>query len=168
MTVTYQLINTQTLGTATGTVSFSSISGTYTDLVLVITGKTSTGAYNCRFRLNGDTGSNYSFTELYGTGSSAASGRSTSQTSGRFDNYATPSTTGMYLTVAQFMNYSNSTTYKTVISRANNAAGTYPGTQENVNLWRNTAAITQIDVSPQFTDTWAVGSTFMLYGIKAE
>jgi hypothetical protein len=168
MTVTYQPISTQTLGTATGTVSFTSISGAYTDLVLVVTGKTSTGAYNCRFRLNGDTGSNYSFTELYGTGSSAASSRSTSQTSGRFDNYATPSTTGMYLLIAQFMNYSNSTTNKTVINRSNNAGGTYPGAQANVNLWRNTAAITQIDVSPQFADTWAVGSTFTLYGIKAE
>ena len=168
MTSTYEPISTQTLGTATGTVSFSSISGTYTDLVLVITGKTSTGAYNCRFRLNSDTGSNYSFTELYGDGTSAASARSTGQTSGRFDNYATPSTTGMYLTVAHFMNYSNSTTYKTIINRANNAGGTYPGVQANVNLWRSTAAVTQIDVSPAFSDTWAVGSTFTLYGIKAE
>jgi hypothetical protein len=117
--------------------------------------------------LNGDTGSNYSFTELYGTGSSAASSRNSSQTSGRFDNYATPSTTGMYLLVAQFMNYSNSTTYKTVINRSNNAGGTYPGVQTNVNLWRSTAAITEIGVSPQFADTWAVGSTFTLYGIKA-
>lgn len=167
MPATYEPIATNTLSVATGTVSFTSITQTYTDLVIVVTGKTSTGAYNCRFRLNSDTGSNYSFTELYGTGSSAASQRSTSQTSGRFDNYGTPSTTGMYLAVAHFMNYSNTTTYKTVIDRANNAGGTYPGAQANVNLWRSTSAITQIDLSPQFADTWAVGSTFTLYGIKA-
>jgi hypothetical protein len=61
------------------------------------------------------------------------------------------------------MNYSNSTTYKTILSRGN-VTGT--GIDLNVSLWRSTAAITNITVT-SFTSTYTAGSTFTLYGIKA-
>jgi len=41
MAITYEPIATTTLSTATATVTFSSISGSYTDLVLVANGRTS-------------------------------------------------------------------------------------------------------------------------------
>jgi hypothetical protein len=63
-------------------------------------------------------------------------------------------------------NYSNSTTYKTTLSRINNAGGTTGvGAEANVGLWRSTAAITSITIGGQ-TGNLSTGSTFTLYGIK--
>ena len=64
------------------------------------------------------------------------------------------------------MNYSNTTTNKTVLARGNNASdASYPGTEAFVGLWRSTAAINRIDFSSN-SKTWNAG-TFTLYGIKA-
>ena len=81
MPTTYEPIATTTLGSAQTSVTFSSISGAYTDLVLVINAGNSGGTgYGIALQCNNDTGSNYSFTQLYGTGSAATSTRSTSTT----------------------------------------------------------------------------------------
>ncbi len=76
MTKTYVPISTTTLGSNASTVSFSSIPGTYTDLVIVmgVISTSNTGHY-VYLQYNGDTGSNYSTTILTGTGSSAVSTR---------------------------------------------------------------------------------------------
>ena len=63
--------------------------------------------------------------------------------------------------IAQFQNYSNTTTYKTMLSRAN-AAGYV---QARVNLWRSTSAINTIKISGQSGMTFNTGCTFTLYGI---
>ena len=160
---TYEAIATQTTSSAVASVTFSSIPATYTDLVLVYSAALST-VYDLYFRLNGDTASNYSYTVLYGTGSAAGSSR-TSQAFGSLDYYGTPNTTlGATNNITQFMNYSNSTTYKTTLTRSNNAAS---GVDALVNLWRNTAAITSIQIGTFTTPTISSGSTFSLYGIKA-
>ena len=61
------------------------------------------------------------------------------------------------------MNYSNTTTYKTAISRGDRGA---TSTVAIVNLWRSTSAINNIQF---FTDAtnFAAGSIITLYGIKA-
>jgi hypothetical protein len=158
MPKTYEPIATQTLGTATNSVTFSSIAGTYTDLVLVFNGTVSANQY-VAVRLNSDTGSNYSWTRIDGDGTSAYSSRGTSTTFGRL-GIGDP--TNRTLTISHFMNYSNTTTNKTVLSRSN---ADFVGAL--VNLWRNTAAITSITVLTTTADTFTVGSTFTLYGIKA-
>lgn len=168
MTATYEVINTQTLGTATADVFFNSIPQTYTDLVLIVTG-TSLSDADAGFRLNSDNASNYSWTELYGTGSSAVSARVANNSFGRFDTYGGLSTTGRFVLIANFMNYTNATTFKTILSRSGNTANTYPGTSAYVNLWRKTpAAITSINILTTNGVSYAIGSTFTLYGIKAE
>lgn len=165
MAVTYEPISTTTLGTATATVTFSSIPQTYTDLVLVCNIAQVASNNSLRFRINSDTGSNYSDTYLYGTGSVAASGRESSQTSG--SSYVPGSTTIETNYILQFMNYSNATTYKNVLSRSNRASSEVA---LDVNLWRNTSAITTIALAMGGTfptNNFATGSTFALYGIKA-
>ncbi len=165
MPSTYEPIATQTLGSAAATVTFSSISGTYTDLVLVATAASASGEPTISFQLNGDTGSNYSRTLLIGNGSSATSERASSSTQGRISNSTGLTTTlGANATIAQFMNYSNSTTNKTVIARSNT---TLYATEAIVNLWRNTAAITSIALFTNSGVNFAAGSIFTLYGIKA-
>ena len=162
---TYEPIASQTLGSAAATVTFSSIPQGYTDLVLVANTAQASGNNSLRFRFNGDSGSNYSDTYLAGNGTTASSGRDTSQTSGI--SYAGSSTAIETNYIVQFMNYSNATTYKTVLGRSNRASD---ATAADVGLWRSTAAITSISLAMggSFpTNNFATGSTFTLYGIAA-
>ncbi len=148
----------------TTTVDFTSISGSYTDLVLVMSGSMAAAA-NMFIRVgNGsiDTGSNYSITDLIGTGSSAISQRQSSQaqyqvTDGLFFN-----TNEECNILVNFQNYSNTTTNKTWLSRANSAG---IGVNAGVGLWRSTSAINAIRLygSQNFNS----GSKVTLYGIQA-
>lgn len=166
MASTYTPIATTTVsGTSTTTVTFSSIPSTYTDLVLISNSGSST-ASDLNFELNSDQGDKYSWTALGGNGTSAGSTRYSSQTySGRLNWYAYQSTSNYSLVnIAHFMNYSNSTTYKTILSRSNNSA---LGTDAVVNLYRSTSAITQIKLLLASNWYFLSGSTFTLYGITA-
>jgi hypothetical protein len=69
--------------------------------------------------------------------------------------------------IINIQNYSNTTTYKTALLRSNLATGTYPGVDAFVGLWRSTSAITSITILPASNNLLS-GSTFTLYGIKAE
>ena len=159
MPSTYEKIATQTLGSATSTVTFSSIPATYTDIVVVcgVLGNSST---NLKFRCNNDSGSNYSGTYLFGNGSSAGSGRVTNQTSALA--YASGIVQGSF--ILHFMNYANTTTNKTVISRGDDASNQ---TNAWVSLYRSTSALNRIDLLGDAAN-FSIGSTFTLYGIKAE
>jgi hypothetical protein len=161
---TYTPIASQVLSSSASSVTFSSIPSTYTDLVLIVSGTLASGAaQDLRFRLNGDSGSNYSATILYGTGSAAGSYKFANDTYGELDFYGSFSTTQPNVYTVNFMNYSNTTTYKTVINRSNRAD---TGTDALVNLWRSTAAINSIYLICPSRD-FATGSTFTLYGIAA-
>jgi len=158
---TYTPLTTTTLGSAQASVTFSSISGSYTDLVLICSG----GANDSTIEIgvgNGsiDTGSNYSRTYLYGNGTSALSSRS-SNISVTYETFG--ALTGIGSTILNFMNYSNTTTFKTIISRGNDASGNVVA---QVSLWRSTSAINIIKVAG-YNGNLASGSTFTLYGISA-
>lgn len=162
-TATYALIEAVTLGSAAASVSFNVSNLGYTDLILVMNGSTTSGNNNAIMRFNTDTGSNYSSTYLTGNGSSATSGRAATQNHillnyfGYFDSvYGTNM-------IVQIQDYSNTTTNKTVLSRANNAAN---GVAAVVGLWRSTAAVTSIEVVTG-SSTFTSGTTFRLYGIQA-
>jgi len=167
---TYTPIATTTLGSA-GTITFSSISGSYTDLVLVVSNvKSVSSTPSCSLRVgNGsvDTGSNYSDTVLEGTGSSASSSRQSSQTrieGGYYVGINSNGNGGVY--IYNFQNYSNTSTYKTVIWRGNTPDGSAPGTIGGVGLWRSTSAINTIEVSGSGANL-ATGTVATLYGIAA-
>jgi hypothetical protein len=158
MPSTYQPIATQTLGSATASITFSSIPNTYTDLVLVVNAKAQSSDIYPQYKLN--TSSTLSRTYYYGDGSTATSGRSS-------DNYIVGTNqvfaSGfLYNQIVNFMNYANTTTYKTVITRSNNSSR---AAEALVSTWRSTAAITTIEYYA--SGNFDVGSTFTLYGIKA-
>jgi hypothetical protein len=162
---TYTPIATTTLGSAQVSYTFTSIPSTYTDLVLVagIAGVNTAGsAYS--IQLNGDTASNYSATALIGNGSAATSERTSNVTILQVGAQGLGSGTGVENLVISFMNYKNTTTNKTVLSRW---AGAAIGTTASVGMWRNTAAITSILIQLNGTRTFNAGSTFTLYGIAS-
>jgi hypothetical protein len=109
------------------------------------------------------TGANYSLTILTGNGSAAASSRSSSRNQGLFSWLTVSQTLGNTMATADFMNYSNTTTYKTILSRLATAA---TSTEAEVNLWRSTSAIDTIKIYTSGGNLLS-GSTFTLYGIAA-
>jgi len=62
------------------------------------------------------------------------------------------------------MNYANTTTYKTSLTRGNIAT---VATLATVGMWRSTSAITSIKIERDGSNLLAAGSTFTLYGIAA-
>jgi hypothetical protein len=128
---------------------------------------TNSAASNILGRFNGDTGSNYSDTVLFGNGSTAGSVRTTSATNMLAGYVAAPETASNTYNVEthHFMNYANTTTNKTVLHRASKASN---GVDAVVSLWRSTAAINTIKYFVTGGGNLAVGSTFSLYGIAAE
>jgi hypothetical protein len=167
-TGTFTLIASNTLGSAVSSVTFSSIPQTYTDLRLVVNCGVSTDGNGFSVRFNGDSSAIYSDTGLWGTGSSASTGRHVGATSAAA-NIATGGSTNAssMITLADFIDYSNTTTYKSFISRAGNATSgaSYPATEITLGMWSSTAAITSLVLLSSVN--FVVGSTFELYGIEA-
>ena len=161
-TNTYTPIATIT-STGASNITFSSIPSTYTDLILIIANqRLSSSGDAVRMQYNGDTGNNYSNTNLTGTGSSAISYRESNVGSIRVSGIGVGvSTTVPATTIIQIQNYSNTTTYKTNLSRFSDA-GTEVGAV--VGLWRSTAAINSITLSSAYMTS---GVVYSLYGIKA-
>jgi predicted DNA binding protein len=161
MPATYEPIATQTLTTSATTVTFNSIPNTYTDLVISY-GAIGVSDSQLRIRFNGDTGSNYSYTTMSGNGSTTESFRQANGNSMTTDYYFSVTTNGG-ATLINVLNYSNTTTFKTAIMRANN---TSYAVMANAGLWRSTSAINQIDLIIT-TGSLAAGSVITVYGIKA-
>lgn len=172
MAATYEPIATITVsGSAAADITFSSISGSYTDLVVVIFARSAdagTATTNIKFVFNGDTGTNYSCTFLYGDGSSAASGRATSNAFiseiGEAPQGGTSSNI-FGVTKAHIFSYAGSTN-KTVLSESSSDINGSGYVVRNVGLWRNTSAITSLKITLN-SGNMAVGTTATLYGIKS-
>ena len=165
MPATYEKIATTTLTSTAATITLSSIPATYTDLIAVVNiGADVAG--NMQVRLNGDTGSNYStLTAIAYNNTVTGSGTYSLSFMYAAVAGALPLTVGPASAVMQFNNYSNSTTYKTMLARY--AAASVPEVDATVCTWRNTAAITSINLSSYSGSVYLVGTTFTLYGIKA-
>ncbi len=167
MPSTYEKIQTTTIGTATATVDFTSIPGTYTDLVIIMNAGVTSGADSAYMRFNSDTGNNYNIAELYGTGSTAAaqSDHVRSNIIITFSNDVGGPTITQAATI-NIMSYAQTTYHKCVIMNSGTPSNSsYPGVSYFGNVWNNTGAITAVRIYT--ANTFVSGSTFSLYGIKA-
>ena len=163
---TMKLIASVTVGAGgAANISFSSIPGTYTDLLLKISTRNSFGS------IQGDTvitfngsGSSYSQRTLYGSGSGTASITETAITYRADGSTATANTfdnTEIYIpnyTVSQYKSSSIDNVTE------NNATGAFAALAAS--LWSNNAAITSITLAPASSATFAQYSTAYLYGIS--
>jgi len=159
---TYTTIATTTLGSTSTSVTFNSFSG-YTDLLLIINMTPSGSGLSPQLRVNSDSGTNYSRTVLAGNGTSASSSRGSNNNTLYWYENNSPATGSPTPYIIQFMNYANTTTYKTILGRYGGAG---VETVANVNLWRSTSAITSFEFFTS-ASSFAAGSTFTLYGIAA-
>lgn len=166
MAKTYTPIATQKITASSASITFSSIPATYTDLVLIASARSLYNGTNDAIfiQVNGDSSALYSRTELY----NGATGRSSSETSFRYHGKVAgnTSTGGTFATSnINFLNYSNTTTFKTVTARCGMADPTYTEVKMSVGLYRSTSAISSMLLTTESTTNFAPGSTFTLYGI---
>ena len=164
MPSTYEPIATTTLGSATSSVSFSSIPATYTDLRVIATLTAASYGNDVSMDFNGDSANNYSSTYIGGSGSTVTSGQVANNSLWRISNFGiyTDPTLPISMQVDIF-SYAGST-FKTGLAVAvgdRNGSG-YVG--RNIGLYRITSALTTVRVFCNVN--FSVGSTFTLYGIK--
>ena len=156
MANSHVLISSQTLGSATATVTFSSIAATYRDLRIIITGA-ATASSNCFISLNGDTtATNYNWVWAMGNGTTATSTTGNDRVFGNSQN-------AQGIMIYDFMDYSATDKHKTNLARTSFAGIETIMVAER---WANTAAINSIAFTANAT-TWTTGTTFYLYGVLA-
>jgi hypothetical protein len=168
MPVTYTPIASVTIST-NASVTFSSIPSTYTDLRVVCSARSANAATTDDFcgMTTAFGPAVYSYTRVVGNGSTATSNRFAGGTVLVYGQIVGNNTAfGTYSTATiDFMNYSNTTTFKTILSRCSE---TNIATSAIVNLWRDTSAISTIVLFPlNSPQQFQTGSTFTLYGIKS-
>lgn len=163
-TPTYTPLANITLASSASTITFSSISQAYKDLIIV-TSLVSSGTYaSSSMRLNGDTGSNYSY--VYAVdGPSSFAGTTTAQ--GLF--WSGFASGGNVTTILQVMDYSATDKHKTTLARMNK----FDSEANNVGMaafrWASTSAVTSFSIysSGTYGNPFAAGTTVALYGVAA-
>jgi len=169
----FESIATVTVGSGgTSTITFSSIPSTYAHLQIrgILRASRNDAADGIIIQYNGDTASNYSSHYVRGSGSSVGAGSGANQSSMPIQDAMVGQTGGanMFGTVIiDILDYANTNKYKTQRSLGGNdrnGAGYIDFSSGN---WRNTNAITSIDIKALYGTGFAQHSHIALYGIKA-
>jgi hypothetical protein len=162
----YQSIATVTVTSATqASIEFTSIPATYTHLqIRGIARTTVNGNITIRFG-NGsvDTGANYNWHNLYGTGSSAAAGGEAN--SSLMYAASIVSTANIFgATIIDVLDYANTNKYKTLRALDGYDANGSGVVDLASGAWRNTSAVNIIEL--KCAGDFQQYSSFALYGIK--
>lgn len=151
-----------TLGSSASTVTFSSISGSYRDLMLVCSFTTGSSTYG-QMRINSDTGSNYYMIDM--SGATTYGVTTNSYTDTRFWSQITSADASTSNRVWQIniLDYVATDKHKPVLFR-------YSGGTDWSNAMAGRYASTSAITSVQFylaSGTFNTGSSFALYGVSA-
>lgn len=150
---------TTTLASSSATVTFSSISGAYRDLRIVVSCQAMSGTGVMAMQFNTDTGSNYSYVGMYAEASPGSESATTT-----FIKSSVSNVTSNELLTVDVMDYSATDKHKTALLRVGNASANlaaYAG------RWANTAAITSVKLYHTGTNQFGAGATVSLYGIAS-
>ena len=116
----YESIASTTVSTPVAFIEFTSIPSTYKTLEFRCVGRsTSAGIYDdCRITINGDTGSNYSWTSRYNDNAGTQSWQRTANDTGISSNFWTTNSTALAdafgVGIIQIVDYANTNKHKTV------------------------------------------------------
>jgi len=147
-------------------VEFTSIPGYYEHLqIRFITRFGSVAVF--KITANSDTGSNYSWHEIQGNGSSVTANAGSSSTFmyAAYSNGFSATSNIFGTGVMDILDYTNTNKYKTFRMLSGYDANGSGGLQLNSGLWQSSSVITSIKIEPN-TSTFQQYSTFSLYGIK--
>ena len=169
MPSTYEPIATTTLGSATGSITFSSISSSYTDLRLVLSCSGVANADSVILQFNSDTGTNYSYTWLLGPGSNpAVSGRASAQSYSRVTpDYGISTANTPFFVTSDIFSYSGSTKKALLSLGSIDLNGVNGNTVRTAGLWNSSSAIDTIKIFTSGSNNLNAGTIATLYGIKA-
>ena len=167
MANTFTLIETKTLVSTVTSVTFNTIPQTYTDLQLVMSTRTTNSATREQMFIypNGST-SNNSRIVLYGyDNATPAGGSGTDKLIGWQNGGSSTSNTFSNISV-YFPNYrtSNNKAYSADLVTENNSSSVYI-LNFSASLWADLTAISSIEIACE-TNSFAINSSFYLYGIK--
>lgn len=159
------LISTITVGAGgAASIDFTSIPGTYTDLMVVLSGQASNANTDGNVTFNGLT-TNLSSRQLYGSGSATGSANNASKILSYALANASTYTANTFSNVTIYVpNYAGSTNKSVSIDAVveNNATAAFQSLIAG--LWASTAAITQVTLKAD-TGNLVQYSTASLYGI---
>jgi hypothetical protein len=168
----FDLLETQILGSAQASVTFSNLNSTYgatyQHLQIRATMRDAGANASFGFRFNADSGNNYARHNITGNGSSVSSGAGTSENGGFLASGANSNTTANAFNgaVIDILDAFETTKYKTVRT----LSGTTGSPTEVMlvsSLWQSTAAATSFQIYSRFGTNLAANCRFSLYGIKA-
>lgn len=166
----YELISSSFLATTTSSVTFSSLSASYTHLQIRIAGRftaaTSQNAVTLRF--NSDSATNYAHHWLRGNGTTASTSGSTTQAQivAAYMPGANEATNIYGAAVIDILNFNNANKTK-VVRGFSGRFGAAGWIEETSGFWNSTAAITSILVSDAVgSGSFAAGTRISLYGIR--
>lgn len=168
----YESISTVTVGSGgSATISFTSIPATYTHLQIrgIARGSRSDQADGIVAQYNSDTGANYSWHEIQGSGSSAGAVASANASHMGMQDSMAAQTGGASIfgaLVIDILDYANTNKYKTQKSLTGNDRNGAGYVNFSSGSWRNTNAITSIDLKALYGSGFAEYTQFALYGIK--
>lgn len=169
---TYTPLASITLTTAQSSVVFSDLPQSYDDLIISVVSRNTSGTNSdVMFRFNNDSGSNYSFTRMFAAEGASATGTSDRQSnisyiSGSWAPGTNASSTNFAISYAQLNSYSNTTTFKTLITSMDTVSSVNKVAGKTIGLWRSTNPITSITILSASNNLDA-GSTFNIYGISS-
>lgn len=159
---TYAPLATTTLGSAASSVTFSSISSAYTDLILVVNAISSGTAQPDVYMQVNSSSTGYSRTRMGGNGSTTFTTNITGEGAWVIGPMESTAITNH---ICSLQNYSSTSVYKTMLVRSNDSS---IAVQAMACLWQNTAAISTIYLYPEpGKGNFAAGSTFTIYGIAS-
>jgi hypothetical protein len=163
----YESIQTVSLGSATSTVTFSSIPSTYKHLQIRWTANQATSATMLNIKVNSDTSSStYAIHSLNGNGASVgANNAAPVQYIRQLRSGGISATANIFSAgIIDILDYTDTNKYKTfrmIGGTDKNGSGTV---EFESGLWMNTSAITQLDLFA--TNNLNQYTTFELYGIR--
>jgi len=171
MADTYTLISSVTVGAGgASSIDFTSIPATYTDLLLKVSVRqdSTNTAQAINFRLNNDSGSNYTVKMVYGSGSGAASAGTTATSIFYWYSSDASATASTFNNAEIYMpNYTSSNQKSLSFDSVSENNGTLAYANLTAGLWTGTSAINRITLTPYTGATNFVQySTAYLYGIK--
>jgi hypothetical protein len=167
----YESIASYTVtGSATSNITFSSIPNTYRHLQVRGLVRTTQNAIQngCKMEFNGDTGSNYNWSQVYtSNGNTPVVEHFVNQSSLNLGELpsANATTSVFGFVIADIHDYTNTNKYTTYFETGGSDRNGSSQIGNCWGVWKNTSAVNSIKLFEP-SSNWAVGSMFALYGIK--
>lgn len=162
-TPTFIALANHTLTGSDSSIVFSSIPGTYRDLVIYMSIKSTGSTTENRIRFNGDASNIYSMVQMGGAENNGTVSNTGTTTGGWINPNSALSSAQFNVVTVDILEYSVTNKHKTYLSRFNPEAGYANALAVR---WANLNAINQIEFYT-LTNAFAAGSTFALYGIAS-